>query len=158
MADNQIISTPNLRLFGTDYVKLLIKYLLKFKKNSTGSLIKSLDSRLQGEAENIKIIIDSNDYLNYVDEGRKPGSYPNIKAISKWAELKGIKGAEFAIANKIFKFGIKPTQVIQNTINEFEDTFATKYESTIAMDVENKVYGDIKTELKTINDTITQIK
>lgn len=144
-----IIDEGLAKTFGRDYVKILIRLLKKFGKVASSALINSIDVKLQQTANDIKVLIEANDYLKFVDEGRKPGKYPPIQAISKWANFKGIpQSAVFPIARSIFKFGIKPTNVIQLTTREFETspTLTNKYESNIAKNIEDKIFMDyIKT-------------
>jgi len=133
MAKKQpIISEKNMKEFGRDYVKILGRFLLSnkpFAKVASGALLNSLDYRLINDFTEIQII--ANDYIKYVDKGRRPGKYPPIRAISQWASIKGIpQSAVFPIARNIFKFGIKPTNVIQKTVKEIttSKTLQRKYE------------------------------
>ena len=110
--------------FGKDYVKIMVA-LLKgnkpYPKVASGSLINSINYRLQDTANGINVILLANDYLKYVDQGRKPGTYPPIQAIKKWAAIKGLpQQAAWAIRTNIFKFGIKPTRVIDKTVRAIE--------------------------------------
>lgn len=108
--------------FGRQYVSTLVGFLKKHNKSASGALINSIDYRLQETANEIKLVIESNDYLKYVDEGRKKGTYPNIQAIKNWATLKGIpQTAVFPIARSIFQFGIQPTNVISDSLKSFEN-------------------------------------
>jgi hypothetical protein len=146
----QIIDKETANLFGKDYVKILIAYLKKYDKKATSALINSIDYRLVEQANQISIIIEANDYLKNVDEGRKPGKYPPIKAIAKWAQIKGIAPeAVFPIARSIYKFGIKPTNVIQKTNKEFQtsQTLANKYAKRISSNIEDIVTEMIVTEV-----------
>ena len=151
MADNKkIVDDQTARLFGSDYIKVLTALLRKEGKVASGALINSLDYRIQETAQDISIIILANDYLQNIDQGRKPGKYPPIRAISNWASLKGIsQEAVFPIARSIYKFGIKPTNVIQKTNNEFltSQTFANKYADRISTNVEDVLTNIIETEL-----------
>jgi hypothetical protein len=118
MAD-KIIDTKLANEFGKDYVKILVG-LLKgnkpYPKVASGSLINSINYRLQDTAQGINVILLANDYLKYVDQGRRPGTYPPIQAIQRWVAIKGIpKQAAWAIRTNIYKFGIKPTNVIRKT-------------------------------------------
>jgi hypothetical protein len=138
--DINLFDKKQLNQFGKDYVKILTIYLKKAGKKSTGALINSIDYRLQETASEINLIILSNDYLTYVDQGRKPGSFPPIKEIAKWASVNGIAPeAVYPIARNIFKFGIKPTNVIQKTIKEIETSpsLNKKYEEALIKNVEN---------------------
>lgn len=142
--DNNLISKQKLKEFGKDYVKILWRELNREGKKATGSLLNSLDYRIVEDAKAIKIEILANNYLTWVDKGRKPGKYPPIKAISNWVKVKGIsQDAVFPIARKIFKFGIKPTNVIQRVVKEFEtsSTLKKKYEDEV-----------VNTIIKSIND------
>tara|TARA_R110000803_G_scaffold80887_2_gene146733 strand:+ start:1247 stop:1732 length:486 start_codon:yes stop_codon:yes gene_type:complete len=131
--------------FGRDYVRILIALLKKAGKVATGSLINSISPKLYQTADDIRLLIEANDYLTYVDEGRKPGSYPPIQAISRWASTKGIsQSVVFPIARSIFKHGIKPTNVIQLTTREFETspTLTNKYEDIISKRIEDTILKD----------------
>ena len=118
MKKKELFDVSKLKEFGRDFVKILTIQLKKSGKSASGALINSLDYRIIDNGD-INIEILSNDYLEYVDKGRKPGTYPPLKEISKWATLKGIpQGAVFPIARSIYKFGIKPTNVLDKTKNE----------------------------------------
>ncbi len=133
------------RRFGDEYVKELIKALRALKKDASGRLIKSIDYRLTETAYELNFFINAEDYLTYVDEGRKPGSYPPIKAIARWATIKGMdKNAAFPIANKIYKFGIKPTNVLDKVerkvlygkaFDELEQNMANNIETAIVNNI-----------------------
>jgi hypothetical protein len=122
-----------LEMWGADYIKILTKHLLQANKRASGKLINSLDHRVRMDAEGWIIEILGEDYLEYVDQGvdgrfsvygspyRYTNKMPPVSAISKWCDIKGIsRSAAFAIAKNIFKFGIEPTYVIQNTEREFK--------------------------------------
>lgn len=123
MAD-QIVDKKLANEFGKDYVKIMVA-LLKgnrpFPKVASGSLVNSINYRLQPIAEGIQVQLLANDYLQYVDRGRRPGTYPPIRAIQKWVQIKGMKKeAAWAIRTNIYKYGIKPTNVIKKTKNIIE--------------------------------------
>jgi hypothetical protein len=125
MAD-QLIDKKLANEFGKDYVKVMVA-LLKgnkpYPKVASGSLVNSINYRLQDTANGINLILLADDYLKYVDKGRKPGTYPPIQAIQKWVAIKGIpKQAAWAIRQNIYKFGIKPTNVIKKTQNIMDIT------------------------------------
>ena len=128
----RVIPKDKMKMFGRDYVKILTRLLLSNKpyaKRATGALINSLDYRLIDDAKQIQII--SNKYLQYVDKGRRPGSWVPIRPLKAWASVKGIpQAAVYPIRRNIYKFGIKPTNVVQRTTKEFEksSTLRKKYE------------------------------
>jgi len=123
MAD-KIIDKKLANEFGKDYVKIMVAMLRgnkPYPKVASGSLVNSINYRLQDTANGINVILLANDYLKYVDQGRKPGTYPPIQAIQRWVAIKGLpKQAAWAIRTNIFKFGIKPTRVIDKTKRAIE--------------------------------------
>lgn len=138
--------------FGKDYVKVMVSLLKNnrpYPKVASGSLINSINYRLQDTANGINVILLANDYLKYVDEGRKPStnprSKPPIQAIQRWVAIKGLpKEAAWAIRNNIWRFGIKPTRVLAKTRFQLETnrTYAQKYERMIV----DKLTKDIEKE------------
>lgn len=141
----ELISGENRRKFGDDYLKIIIQEIRRAGKVSSGKLINSLDYELQNNANEIKYIFEAENYFEDIDAGRRPGSYPPIQAIAKWARIKGIKpAAVFPIARSIYKFGIKPTNILnkseQKAMNgqPFNDL-----EDNIQQNVENIVFNEL---------------
>jgi len=147
MAD-KIIDTKLANEFGKDYVKVLVDLLKNNKpypKVASGSLINSINYRLQDTAYGINLILLANDYLKWVDRGRKPGTYPPIQAIQRWATIKGIpKEAAWAIRTNIYKFGIKPTRVLAKTRFTLETNrkYINKYEKSIVEIITKNIEKD----------------
>ncbi len=154
MADNTLFTKAQMDFFGQDVVKILTIFLKKGRApwgayKASGALINSIDYRLKEEAGAILVAIESNDYLKYVDEGRKPGTgkwgnkpkgLPNISAIRKWAGLKGLpQTAVWPIVYSIWSKGIKASNVIDKTIREIETsrTLANKLEDDLVANVED---------------------
>lgn len=120
------------RQFGKDYIKIITQLLLKnnvasrqglrpYPKNATGNLIRSFNYRLQDTARGIQTQIFALDYLTYVDQGRRPGTYPPIRPLLAWARVKGLpEGAAYGAQKNIFKGGIKPTNVIRKATRLYE--------------------------------------
>lgn len=90
--------------------------LRKQDKIASGDLIRSLDTRVLktgfGTSYTLKILAE--EYLKYVESGRKPNSKaPPIEPIKKWTREKGIpEGLAYPIAKSIGIKGIKPLDVI----------------------------------------------
>jgi len=116
---------------GRDLVKTMVKKLIEADKDATGKLIKSVDYKVVETANGVIVQLLSADYLKNVDEGRRPGAkQPPSKALDRWIVARGIaprdkkgkfisrQSVKFLIARSISKNGIKPTNVIKNTINE----------------------------------------
>jgi hypothetical protein len=129
-----------LKKLGEDYVETLRYFLRKSGKEATGKLYKTLDTRVKKQNSQLKIFIESEKYLKYVDQGRKKGTYAPVKAISDWVRVKNITfpNAVYLINRKIFKEGIKPTNVIRDTTKlwRVNQTFKREYEEIMAKDME----------------------
>lgn len=151
MAKNQLFDDKNYREYGKDYIKLIAKMLMRAGKDSSGKLIKSLSDNVQEDAQRVNLIIESENYFKYVDEGRKPGSFPPIKAIKDWAKINGIpQSAAFPIAKSIFKFGIKPTNIIEKSIKKFQPQLVKDIEEDVTDNVEEDVFNNIEKNFKDI--------
>lgn len=112
-----------LKEFAKEYVLELKSRISKNGHLATGDLYNSIEAHVIKTAmgTSYTINIKAVDYLKYVDEGRKPGTYPNIGAISKWATLKQIpQTAVFPIAHSIMLNGIKPTNILAKTVNTLQ--------------------------------------
>lgn len=134
-----------LKKYGNNFTNILKEELVKAGKNASGDLIRSLRSDVKGIGENINISITSLDYLKYVDKGRRAGSYPPIKEIEKWCDIRSIpRSAAFAISRSIFKFGIKPTNVISKSIKVFSNRYVKNMENDISKLIEKKVIKRLK--------------
>jgi hypothetical protein len=126
------------RQFGKDYIKILTALLLKnniasrpglrpYPKNATGNLIRSLDYRLRQTAQGVVSTIYSEPYLIYVDRGRKPSTdpakKPPIAPLLAWARVKGLpQAAGYGARENIWRFGIKPTNVIKRSMTIYENS------------------------------------
>lgn len=130
--------------FGREWVKELTKQLIRAGKKNTGTLIGSLDYRIKEDANGILLQLEAEDYLTWVDAGRKRGTYPPIKAIAEWTRVKGIdQKAIFPIARSIFKFGIKPTNVLSKTENNILNNLS-EMENELVNNIEDIVYENFK--------------
>lgn len=143
--------------FGKLWVKTLREQLnttKPFPKRATGNLINSINYRVNEKGENWTLTLYSEDYLKFVDKGvsgtqRKyntPYSYktkkPPISVIKQWVRTKGIPDeAAFPIQNKIFRFGLKPTNVINKSIREIEyrSRWINKFEESLTTEILNMV-------------------
>ena len=132
------VSKQKMKEFGIDYTKILVRELLRAGKRASGQLVKSINYKLKEEAEGYQLVIESEDYLKFVDEGRRRGTYPPIKPLINWTKIKGLPiGAAYGTQKNIFKFGIKPTNVIQRTIRAIETSNEEqkKYEDEVVNNI-----------------------
>jgi len=100
-----------LNKYGESVIKEAVNRLKNAGHSNTGTLARSLDYEIEESKRELTLVFYGADYLEYVDKGRRPGSKPPpIKPIKKWVKQKGIEPkAAYAIAKKIGKYGIKPT-------------------------------------------------
>lgn len=144
--------------FGKLWVRTLREQLITtqpFPKRATGKLYNSIGYQLTQKEDNWTItLLPKDSYLKFVDQGvsgtqRKyntPYSYktkkPPISAIKQWIRVKGLpEEAAYPIQNKIFRFGLKPTNVINKSIREIEykSKWINKFEDTITEEILNWV-------------------
>lgn len=103
---------------SADLLEDIVKRVLISKgKDSTGALINSLNPIISKDG----ISLETEDYLDYIDQGRKPGTYVPIRALQEWVKAKGLPDeAAYAIRNKIFRYGIEPVNIydeVQSEVN-----------------------------------------
>jgi hypothetical protein len=145
-----ILDKKLIEKYGDDYIHIITELLIKNGKDNSGKLVESLNGDLKQVAEDLIFIIKAEDYFTYVDEGRKPGTYPNIGAIREWTSLKGIdESAVWPIAQSIFKFGIEPTNIIEKSIKQIEEFTVKKLEDDMTKD-NSKLVNDIVDKINKI--------
>lgn len=143
--------------FGKLWVKTLREQLITtqpFPKRASGQLYNSINYRVTQKQDDWTLTLLSEDYLKFVDKGvsgtqrryNTPYSYktkkPPISAIKQWTRVKGIpEEAAYPIQNKIFRFGLKPTNVINKSIREIEyrSKWINKFEESITNEILNWV-------------------
>jgi hypothetical protein len=152
-----------------DYVVLKAKYNLK-SKDSTGKLSKSLDdSKVTVSKNSFQLDFTMEQYGLFQDKGvsgtktvyATPYSYkskmPPTKSLDKWIVRKGIaprnkegkfisrEGLKFAIARKIFLYGIKPSLFFTKPFQQGYDKYITKeLETAFALDIEELLKFSLK--------------
>lgn len=124
--------------------KLLIREITRSKGKTR--IVNQITWKLQGQA---KIIIEAPEYLTFIDKGRRPGKMPPIQAIRNWTKIKGISPeAAWPIAINIMKFGIKPTNVIQKTLNQLGRELPKEIEADLTARIEVELKKDIEQKTK----------
>jgi len=118
---NDFIIPPELfKALGDEIKKNIIQEMRRTKSIATGNLLNSIQFNVKKTPEGALVSIESNEYIVYVDKGRKPGKYAPTKALEAWVRQKGIatdqkkvKAIAFAINNKIKREGIKPRPILE---------------------------------------------
>jgi hypothetical protein len=142
-----------LNIFGDEYITELTKQLIQLDKVATGKLLRSLDyeviEKVKGQFE---IIIKAQDYLKFVDEGRRPGSPPPYNAILSWVQARKIKFVNksgkgflkneqtaFIIRKSIAKKGIQKTNVLKKTLGNVLNLKSKIIKDGVKLDLEQLV-------------------
>lgn len=121
-------------------VKDLTRILISKGKKGNSKLIRSLKPELKEVANVVTLSFSGEDYAQYVDSGRKPGSYAPIRELEKWASSRGIpKKAVFAINRSIFRFGIKPTNFIDSAVKNIYSKYIPMMEDDLAKKIEKEL-------------------
>jgi len=149
----RLIRKQALDEFGKVWVETLRNELLNnkpFPKRASGRLINSINYKVIQTPNGDELRLFAENYLTFVDKGvsgtekkhATPYSYrtkyPPIQAIKQWTRLKGMpEEAAYGIQRNIFRFGMKPTNVINKTIRyiEYRSKWKTKFEGEIADDI-----------------------
>jgi len=101
------------------------KTLISKGKKASGELIKTIEVVVKEKVSSIIIEESHVFYGEFVDKGRKKGvKRVPIDALEAWIKQRrfsvavdNIRGTAFAIQTNIFKFGIKPTNWIDETVS-----------------------------------------
>lgn len=118
--DNFVISPELYQALGDELKKNLIQELRRTKAIASGDLLKSIQFDVKATDDGAVVTLNGNNYITYVDKGRKPGKYAPTSALRQWIKAKGIAtenakvtAVAFAINNKIKREGIKPRPVLE---------------------------------------------
>ncbi|MAO25291.1 MAG: hypothetical protein CMJ25_31505 [Phycisphaerae bacterium] len=90
------------------------------------NLYNSIESKYDVESQEVEILM--NEYWQWVNDGRRPGSYAPIKPLQQWAmqrlglNSEDAKSAAFGISKNLQKFGIAPTYFYDLAIENLETT------------------------------------
>ena len=124
---------------GIDMVNDIISVLQQNNKIASGNLINSVKYEYQVDINTIKLMLISEDYLEYVDKGRAPGRFAPVDKLREWIRIRGIpEKALYPINYKIFKFGIKPL----NFLEGIRASYSTKGHFGIIVKQYNKIISD----------------
>lgn len=101
-------------------------------KRATGNLMNSIKGKVKISGKYIIVSLNLEDYWKYVEYGRKPGKFPPVNKIREWIRVKPIlpqpssgrlptvNQLAFLIGRSIARNGIKPTNALKQTINDFD--------------------------------------
>lgn len=144
------------------FLKIETQKTLKEKgKDASGELIKTIEVIAREQANSIIIEETHVFYGDFVDKGRKKGvKKVPIDALEEWIKQKNfsfaagnIRGAAFAIQTNIFKFGIKPTNWIDDTLRRTEAKVVQMVERVASEQLEiiiDQIFKETDRKFKTV--------
>ncbi len=134
---------------------LLKEALIQAGKQATGTLVQSVNTKVRTDGDRAVIEIYAEDYLRYVDQGRRPGKFPPLQPIKKWVSIKGLPAeAAFPIARKIAMKGINPTRVVNPTLKKVEELFGPSYEKELERILGAVLVNDIFSRTNTLGQIL----
>lgn len=95
------------------------------KKVGKNTLVDSdLFNTVDVKSEDIEVVtLLVNDYIDYIEHGRKPGSFPPPQAIAAWCQKKGLpsdNSTVFLICRSIYEKGIAPRPIFDGSEGVWE--------------------------------------
>lgn len=143
--------------YGEILVSTLKRNIVDVDKYATGDLVDTMYYEVKTDGVKSVIRLNANHYLRFVDQGRRPGKYPPLSAISKWARVKGIsQRAVFPIARKIAERGTPASNVINKTLDQVKREFLPIYEKNLAAIVGVVLVNDIFNQTTTKGTIISK--
>ena len=138
--------------FGKRFVTEYKEKLDEEDVNATYQLSNSVEYYIDIDNQAFEVSIHLEDYWRYIEEGRKAGKWPPLKAIKDWVIKKPIlprplnngkipKPEQLAllIQRKIYQEGIEPRPLFEMTLQEVMDEFDERLYDAITLDVANAV-------------------
>lgn len=96
-----------------------------------------------------EVVLNLEEYWKYIENGRKPGTFPNVDAITKWIRRKNIipreyrlqngrtvlpteKQLSFLIGRSIKEKGIEPRPYLQESVDSIVNDMVAELETVIS--------------------------
>ena len=125
--------------------------ILRQGKVASGDLLESVKGEAIATGSGFAIQATGNTYAIFINKGRKPGTKRvPIDAIIGWIRERGLAGGfgdveslAFAIQQSIYKNGIKPTPIIDQTIQEVLNVFDNKIAESIEQEVSISLFSSL---------------
>jgi len=115
---------------GPQFQEIIIRILREKNKVATGELVKSIDYALGENNGQYFIELIAAEHWEYVEFGRKPGTFAPIAPLKEWVVLKGMpESAAYAVRWKIFNEGIAAVPFIEMAVKEIEEKYAQELQS-----------------------------
>jgi hypothetical protein len=136
---------------GEDFKLIIIRILREADKYVTGRLESSIDYALGSDGGRFFIELVAEEYWEYINFGRRPGTFAPIAPLKAWAVARGIpEEAAWAINWKIYEDGIDPLPFLELAIKEVEEKYLKVLQSDEFIDIYSDEWDK---KLKTIFQT-----
>lgn len=136
-----------LNKFGELLVKEYKQSLVDNNVNtSKKTLYNSVTYLVENNNNTFEVKIELEDYWKYVEYGRKAGKFPPFNAIKEWVQIKPIiprpyngklptlNQLTYLIQRKIGLDGIKPKNLLSNSIDDIFDEMSIELENAVIED------------------------
>lgn len=115
------------------FTAALQQFLRQRDKVASCKLYNSLHTTIEVEGQVFTVLLHSEDYLKWVDEGRRPGKFPPVDKLRQWIRVKPVmpypdkrgrlqseNSLAYLIGRSIAKNGIEPTHIIAKTVDSYQ--------------------------------------
>lgn len=146
---DQILTNEGERIVNEIKQAILEKKVTPFGPvNASGGLYNSI----RFDVFNGVLKVYANDYIYYLEYGRKPGRKPPIKPLQEWMNNKGILGNVFALQNAIAKKGTIIFQqggalnggLLRDVVNS---ELVDKIKDRLFVEISESVVGQVKSQV-----------
>lgn len=114
----------NLKIYLSDFAEQVTNSyrdkIIKNKVVASGKLRDSINYKVITTDNSIGVYLSAVDYWEFVEYGRKAGSFVPIKPLKNWLLQKGLKASPYAISKSIHKKGIKAKPFFRESLAEVE--------------------------------------
>lgn len=126
--------------------------------NSSGALARSIEPKIRYGVGNEPPVLEivGEDYAQFVNDGRKKGSFTPIYPLIGWIYTKPLKARDMngkfvkmtdakvismahAISKSHFKHGIEPTNFLGDAVKSVEGKFADVLAAALAKDIQEEI-------------------
>ena len=138
--------------YKTKFEELIKTKIQKKDKIASGNLLASISTKIEVDGSVYTVILNSLDYLKYLETGTKP-HWPPSEPILKWVkdkrlptrELTGDKSLPtekqlaYLVRRKISKEGTEKNFIIAETIEELNEIYLKRLQEALAIDIFNAI-------------------
>ena len=131
----------------------LYKYQISLgRKNASRKLTDNVKSNVIVGDQSFEVTLSLQEYWKYIENGRKPGKFPPVKALLDWISVKPViprpdadgnipspKQLSFLIGRKIKEEGIEPYPALKTTQDELDQIYHEKLSAALGHDVSNYI-------------------